>query len=149
MVHAPVVHALLVAKLEQFPAWRVQVQPWRFLPGRCKCGLNFEWYKCNLKVEWSSLLEGVSAKCLALFSLASIPVSLQWVFLPDPSIRKRLTLPPKVQVDYRAACFCHRQLIDIGFVCSVCLSSKPSLSSFVKTRFARCTRCVVLSRRLV
>ena len=28
----------------------------------------------------------------------------------------------KFQVDYRAACFCHRQLIDIGFVCSVCLS---------------------------
>jgi hypothetical protein len=29
---------------------------------------------------------------------------------------------PKSQVDFRAACFCHRQLIDIGFVCSVCLS---------------------------
>ena len=26
------------------------------------------------------------------------------------------------QVDYRAACFCHRQLVDVGFVCSVCLS---------------------------
>ena len=29
---------------------------------------------------------------------------------------------PKSHVDFRAACFCHRQLIDIGFVCSVCLS---------------------------
>ena len=51
-------------------------------------------------------------------------LSFQWLFLPDPSIRSKLTLPPRAQVDYRAACFCHRQLIDIGYVCSVCLSSK-------------------------
>ena len=25
-------------------------------------------------------------------------------------------------LSFRAACFCHRQLIDVGFVCSVCLS---------------------------
>lgn len=47
---------------------------------------------------------------------------LLWVFLPDPLERSKLNLPPKVQVDYRAACFCHRNLIDIGYVCSVCLS---------------------------
>ena len=50
-------------------------------------------------------------------------LSFQWLFLPDPTIRSKLTLPPRAQVDYRAACFCHRQLIDIGYVCSVCLSS--------------------------
>nr|CAD7420199.1 unnamed protein product [Timema poppensis] len=49
-----------------------------------------------------------------------------WVFLPEPPIRNKLVLPPPVKVDYRAACFCHRELIDIGFVCSVCLSSKVS-----------------------
>ncbi|WAR03541.1 TF2H3-like protein, partial [Mya arenaria] len=47
---------------------------------------------------------------------------LLWVYLPDPGSRDMLTLPPRVQVDYRAACFCHRNLIDIGYVCSVCLS---------------------------
>ncbi|XP_064612823.1 general transcription factor IIH subunit 3-like isoform X2 [Liolophura sinensis] len=47
---------------------------------------------------------------------------LLWVFLPDKSTRDKLTLPPKAQVDYRAACFCHRTLIDVGYVCSVCLS---------------------------
>lgn len=26
------------------------------------------------------------------------------------------------KVDFRATCFCHRHMIDIGFVCSVCLS---------------------------
>jgi transcription initiation factor TFIIH subunit 3 len=25
-------------------------------------------------------------------------------------------------VDFRAACFCHRNVVDTGFVCSVCLS---------------------------
>lgn len=47
----------------------------------------------------------------------------QWVFLPDPHTRVKLLLPPAIKVDYRAACFCHRELIDIGYVCSVCLSS--------------------------
>ncbi|XP_014677651.1 PREDICTED: general transcription factor IIH subunit 3-like isoform X2 [Priapulus caudatus] len=47
---------------------------------------------------------------------------LLWVFLPDADTREKLVLPPRVQVDYRAACFCHRNLIDIGYVCSVCLS---------------------------
>ncbi|XP_043548590.1 general transcription factor IIH subunit 3 isoform X6 [Chiloscyllium plagiosum] len=46
----------------------------------------------------------------------------QWVFLPDPEQRSQLVLPPPVHVDYRAACFCHRNLIEIGYVCSVCLS---------------------------
>lgn len=47
---------------------------------------------------------------------------LLWVFLPEPPIRQKLILPPPVKVDYRAACFCHWELIDIGYVCSVCLS---------------------------
>uniref|UniRef100_A0A3B1JX97 General transcription factor IIH subunit 3 n=1 Tax=Astyanax mexicanus TaxID=7994 RepID=A0A3B1JX97_ASTMX len=49
---------------------------------------------------------------------------LLWVFLPDADQRSQLVLPPSVHVDYRAACFCHRNLIEIGYVCSVCLSSK-------------------------
>ena len=61
---------------------------------------------------------------LSLFCSLLPTISFQWVFLPEPSTRKKLTLPPKVQVDYRAACFCHRNLIDIGYVCSVCLSSE-------------------------
>ncbi|XP_029296295.1 general transcription factor IIH subunit 3 [Cottoperca gobio] len=47
---------------------------------------------------------------------------LLWVFLPDIEQRSQLVLPPPVHVDYRAACFCHRNLIEIGYVCSVCLS---------------------------
>uniref|UniRef100_A0A665T371 General transcription factor IIH subunit 3 n=1 Tax=Echeneis naucrates TaxID=173247 RepID=A0A665T371_ECHNA len=47
---------------------------------------------------------------------------LLWVFLPDLEQRSQLVLPPPAHVDYRAACFCHRNLIEIGYVCSVCLS---------------------------
>ncbi|XP_062532309.1 general transcription factor IIH subunit 3 isoform X4 [Bombyx mori] len=46
----------------------------------------------------------------------------QWVFLPEANERSKLVLPGRGRVDYRAACFCHRELLTIGYVCSVCLS---------------------------
>ena len=48
------------------------------------------------------------------------------MFLPDQSLRDHLTTPTLVEIDYRAACFCHHSLVETGFVCSVCLSSKYS-----------------------
>lgn len=33
-----------------------------------------------------------------------------------------LVAPAADGVDFRAACFCHRRVIDVGFVCSICLS---------------------------
>ncbi|KAF2808496.1 transcription factor Tfb4 [Mytilinidion resinicola] len=47
---------------------------------------------------------------------------LMMAFLPDATARKSLVLPSAGSVDFRAACFCHRNVVDIGFVCSVCLS---------------------------
>ncbi|KAJ2916756.1 hypothetical protein MD484_g3611, partial [Candolleomyces efflorescens] len=47
---------------------------------------------------------------------------LLMTFLPTPSIRKILVVPTQDRVDFRAACFCHKNIVDIGFVCSVCLS---------------------------
>lgn len=44
-------------------------------------------------------------------------------FLPDQMNRRNLISPTQVGVDFRAACFCHRDVVDIGFVCSICLSS--------------------------
>ncbi|KAI9593819.1 TFIIH subunit Tfb4/p34 [Syncephalis fuscata] len=43
-------------------------------------------------------------------------------FLPDVKLRESLCLPNREEVDFRAACFCHRRIINIGYVCSVCLS---------------------------
>lgn len=44
-------------------------------------------------------------------------------FLPDQTNRRKLISPTLVGVDFRAACFCHRDVVDVGFVCSICLSS--------------------------
>ena len=48
---------------------------------------------------------------------------LMMAFLPDQTNRRNLIGPTQVGVDFRAACFCHRDVVDIGFVCSICLSS--------------------------
>ncbi|EGG22788.1 general transcription factor IIH [Cavenderia fasciculata] len=55
-------------------------------------------------------------------------------FLIDSYSRKFLNVPTLKTVDYRASCFCHKKIVDIGFVCSVCLSIYCKYSS-------SCTTC--------
>ncbi|OAP62674.1 hypothetical protein AYL99_01901 [Fonsecaea erecta] len=44
-------------------------------------------------------------------------------FLSSPLTRAaHLILPTRIDVDFRAACFCHRNVVSVGFVCSICLS---------------------------
>lgn len=79
----------------------------------------------------------------------------QWLmnlFLPDGRSRNLLVLPRRPQgssgggggasvhgVDYRATCFCHRRVVDMGFVCPVCLAiycqSSPECPT-CRSRFA-------------
>ncbi|XP_043548589.1 general transcription factor IIH subunit 3 isoform X5 [Chiloscyllium plagiosum] len=73
----------------------------------------------GLLQQASDITGGLYLKIPQMLSLSQY---LLWVFLPDPEQRSQLVLPPPVHVDYRAACFCHRNLIEIGYVCSVCLS---------------------------
>lgn len=52
---------------------------------------------------------------------------LMFAYLPDQSARHHLISPgtggsESDGVDFRAACFCHRRVVDVGFVCSICLS---------------------------
>lgn len=48
---------------------------------------------------------------------------LMFAYLPDLSARKHLiSASSNSDVDFRAACFCHQRIIDLGFVCSICLS---------------------------
>ncbi|KAI0389142.1 TFIIH subunit Tfb4/p34 [Xylariaceae sp. FL0594] len=42
--------------------------------------------------------------------------------LADADARASLVTPTQDSVDFRAACFCHRRVVDTGFVCSICLS---------------------------
>ncbi|XP_044742926.1 general transcription factor IIH subunit 3 [Chrysoperla carnea] len=80
---------------------------------------------CSLDQHLSLLQQGcdiTNGLYLKVPQLQGLLQYLLWVFLPEPPVRQKLVLPPPVKVDYRAACFCHRELIDIGYVCSVCLS---------------------------
>ena len=81
---------------------------------------------CMLDRDSGLLQQGAdmtNGKYIRVNKLDSLLQFLLWTFLPDPSLRGgQLSLPTATKVDYRAACFCHRQLVDIGFVCSVCLS---------------------------
>ncbi|TRM69405.1 transcription factor Tfb4-domain-containing protein [Schizophyllum amplum] len=47
---------------------------------------------------------------------------LMMCFLPPLALRAVMAVPTMDQVNLRAACFCHKKITDIGFVCSVCLS---------------------------
>ncbi|CAL9061394.1 general transcription and DNA repair factor IIH subunit TFB4-like isoform X1 [Musa acuminata AAA Group] len=47
---------------------------------------------------------------------------LSAVFATDLQSRNFLQLPKPAGVDFRASCFCHKKTIDMGYVCSVCLS---------------------------
>ncbi|EGC40332.1 hypothetical protein DICPUDRAFT_9126, partial [Dictyostelium purpureum] len=55
-------------------------------------------------------------------------------FLLDTQSRKSLAYPNLKSVDYRASCFCHKKIVDIGFVCSVCLS-------IFCNHFSSCSTC--------
>ena len=80
---------------------------------------------CLLKSDSGFLQQASDITRGAYFKVTKMESLLQyllWIFLPDPTTRESLTMPGAVQIDYRAACFCHRTLVDIGFVCSVCLS---------------------------
>ncbi|GAA5990475.1 hypothetical protein JCM10908_007388 [Rhodotorula pacifica] len=67
---------------------------------------------------------------------------LMMAFLPGPTARRNLNQPKQEQVDLRAACFCHRRIVDIGYVCSVCLSifcSPLPVCSTCRTKFPMST----------
>eukprot|EP01083_Nonionella_stella_P102114 290219_1 len=65
------------------------------------------------------LTKGIYHKPVKLHGLLQ---HLMMVFLPDSAARKQLVLPEQSSVDFRATCFCHRRIIDEGYVCPVCLS---------------------------
>ncbi|KAK7588237.1 hypothetical protein V9T40_005482 [Parthenolecanium corni] len=87
--------------------------------------LNITIDVCSLEHDIALLQQACDITEGIFFKVPNLSALLQyllWIFLPDPSVRKKLVVPPPNRVDYRPLCFCHRELIDIGYVCSVCLS---------------------------
>jgi transcription initiation factor TFIIH subunit 3 len=80
---------------------------------------------CKLSGDAVFLQQASDATRGVYMSLAEPRGLLQYLmmaFLPDQRSRRYLILPSRVDVDFRAACFCHRRVVNIGFVCSICLS---------------------------
>ena len=80
---------------------------------------------CKLSGDAVFLQQACDATKGVYMSLAEPRGLLQYLmmaFLPDQRSRQHLVLPTRVDVDFRAACFCHRRVVDVGFVCSICLS---------------------------
>jgi transcription initiation factor TFIIH subunit 3 len=72
-------------------------------------------------------------------SLSALVSRRQFMYLSDPTSRQHLILPTQPQVDFRATCFCHQQVVSLAVVCPVCLAifckSTPACS-VCQTRFA-------------
>ncbi|KAG0410694.1 hypothetical protein HPB47_012178 [Ixodes persulcatus] len=91
---------------------------------------------CVLEKDSGLLQQGcdiTGGKYMKVPNHAGLLQYLLWVFLPDKTSRNYMVFPPPVHVDYRAACFCHRNLIEIGYVCSVCLSIFCAFSPICST----------------
>lgn len=68
--------------------------------------------------------------------VAGLLQTLMMAYLPDQSARKWLVQAGESEgVDFRAACFCHGTIVDLGWVCSICLSSKFSPFFFFSSLF--------------
>ena len=67
----------------------------------------------------SSITGGVYLENIKLDQLVQ---HLLHIYLPDVSLRNLLCVSGNDEIDFRASCFCHKKHIDIGYVCSVCLS---------------------------
>ena len=68
------------------------------------------------------LAKGVYIKPDATSLERALVQALLMHFLADKETRELLRMPHQRSVDMRASCVCHDRLLDIGFVCSVCLS---------------------------
>lgn len=66
------------------------------------------------------------------FICQSVTNCAQSTYITDTYSRAFVPLPRLFEVDYRASCFCHKKVLDQGYVCSVCLSSKASVTTYYK-----------------
>jgi transcription initiation factor TFIIH subunit 3 len=64
----------------------------------------------------------VDTSAIGNTAAAGLLQTLMMAYLPDATARKALIAPGTAEVDFRAACFCHGKVVDLGGVCSVCLS---------------------------
>ncbi|KAG9451081.1 hypothetical protein H6P81_011046 [Aristolochia fimbriata] len=81
---------------------------------------------CVLGTQNSAFLQQASHITGGIYQKPAYPDGLfqylSAVFATDLQSRSFLRLPKPPGVDFRASCFCHKKTIDMGYICSVCLS---------------------------
>ncbi|KAH7315771.1 hypothetical protein KP509_21G064700 [Ceratopteris richardii] len=81
---------------------------------------------CAVGTEHSAFLQQAAHITGGIYMKPSMPEGifqyLTVVFATDLHSRRFLQLPRPAGVDFRASCFCHKKTIDMGYICSVCLS---------------------------
>ncbi|RKP36386.1 RNA polymerase II transcription factor B subunit 4, partial [Dimargaris cristalligena] len=98
---------------------------------------------CKIYGDDSTFLQQATSITNGIYVRLSHPRGLleylMFSFLPDAYARQFLVAPSPTSVDFRAACFCHKKIVDIGYVCSVCLSifcAFTPVCSTCRTKFA-------------
>ncbi|TIB71356.1 transcription factor Tfb4 [Wallemia mellicola] len=113
---------LVVAASDDVPSEYVSLMNSIFAAQKSKIVIDVvQIYNCNtIFLQQAAHLTGGN------FIQATDPESLvQYLimaFLPSQPLRARLVQPRSDKVDFRAACFCHKRIVDIAYICSVCLS---------------------------
>lgn len=59
---------------------------------------------------------------IRIHKVSTLLEHLFWMMLPSSKERPSYVLPPKLKISPPAACFCHRKILEVGYVCSVCVS---------------------------
>lgn len=59
---------------------------------------------------------------IQVHKVSTLMQHLLWIFITNAKERLSYVLPPKLKIAPPAACFCHRKVLEIGHVCSVCVS---------------------------
>ncbi|GAQ85476.1 putative Transcription factor Tfb4 [Klebsormidium nitens] len=81
---------------------------------------------CMIGGQDSAFLQQAAHLTGGLYQKPPRPEALLQYLLMVPAMdlhsRQFLLAPRPAGVDFRASCFCHKKTIDLGFVCSVCLS---------------------------
>ncbi|KAF2668105.1 RNA polymerase II transcription factor B subunit 4 [Microthyrium microscopicum] len=106
----------------------------------------------------NSTANGTNGAATASFSSATAGLlqTLMQGYFSDVAARKLLVMPGSAEVDFRAACFCHGKIVDLGGVCSVCLSifclpleftSCPTCQSPLRVPKSVTTKPVAFARR--
>ncbi|KAL4418718.1 hypothetical protein ABPG77_008589 [Micractinium sp. CCAP 211/92] len=119
--HAQAARVLVLAAAPDVPSQYIAVMNAIFSAQRSNVLID----ACWLGHGHSAFLQQAAHLTGGVYLKPTKPALIQYlnsVFALDAGTRALLRLPGAAHVDFRPSCFCHKRQIDLGFVCSACLS---------------------------